>query len=253
VSLPLRVDGADGSLERFLDEGRARPWLHIGGFSVTLPHKHAALRWAGGGAESMARGIGAANTLVFRDGRVAAYNTDCYAAIASLADALGCDRSELNRFRFDVLGAGGAARGLVYGLRELGCEVTVYARDVEKARPLTHEFSARAAPWHDVARRTGDVLANCTRVGLWPETAASPVPATALDGCRLVFDMIYNPLQTRLMSDAAERDIPTLGGLDMFVRQAAMQFELWTGQSPNTASAKELLAAELARQRGSSP
>lgn len=249
VYLPLRVQGGDDGLRRFLDGCRSRPWLDIGGFSVTTPHKHAALRWADRDGGSMCRGIGAANTLVMRDGRLEAYNTDCYAAIGALADALCCDRTELQRLRFDVLGAGGAARALVYGLRELGCEIAVYARDTQKANTLAEEFSLRGEPWSQVERRRGDVLVNCTPIGLWPNLSASPVSPETLAGCRLVFDMIYNPGETQLLRDAAGEGIATLNGLEMFVRQAAMQFELWTGRSPDVGSAAATLVTELASLR----
>lgn len=248
VYLPLRVSSGEESLERFLGGCVTRTWLQVGGFSVTLPHKQAALRWIGGGAESMARGIGAVNTLVFRDTGIGAYNTDCYAAVASLANALGCDRTDLKRFRFDVLGTGGAARGVIYGLRELGCAITVYARRSESS-----DIGISVIPWHEMQHRSGDVLVNGTPIGMWPGVAASPVPAAALDGCRHVFDMVYNPRETQLMRDARGRGVATLGGLDMFVRQAAMQFELWTGRSPNSESATKLLEAELERRRGCSP
>jgi 3-dehydroquinate dehydratase/shikimate dehydrogenase len=245
VYLPLRVRGGETELNQFFDRCRSRPYLDISGFSVTIPHKESALRRAGGAAESMARWIGAANTLVFDGPRVRAYNTDCYAFTSSLADALECSATELHAFCFDVLGTGGAARAILYGLRELGCRVCIYGRSPDRTRTLADEFGFEAFSWADRARRTGDVLINATNVGLWPHLDETSMPPEALSGCRLVYDLIYRPLQTRLLSDASARGIKTANGLDMFLRQAAMQFELWTGRRPDLDSGRRLLLSEL--------
>ncbi|MGB2985034.1 MAG: type I 3-dehydroquinate dehydratase, partial [Phycisphaerae bacterium] len=245
VYLPLRVSGKDDHIRRFLDGCCERPWLDIGGFSVTIPHKTSALRWAGDGADWMARRLGASNTLSFHDRGVKAYNTDCHAAVSSVADALGCSRVNLAGLSVDVLGAGGAARAALYGLPMFGCKVTVYGRSPQKTRRLADEYDAQAAVWDERVHRGGEVLINCTSVGMWPEVDASPMPANSLSGCRLVFDLIYNPLETQLLRDAAEAGCATLNGLDMFVRQAAMQFALWTGRSPDTQHARDMLRREI--------
>ena len=123
VYLPLRVRAESGGIARFLDECGKRSWLDIGGFSVTIPHKSAALAWAKDSSDPMSQGIGAANTICFGAG-TSTYNTDCYAAISSLTDALGCDRADLAGLSVDVLGAGGAASAVLYGLHEFGCRAT---------------------------------------------------------------------------------------------------------------------------------
>ncbi len=245
VYLPLRVAGEAERVRQFLDGCRAREWLDIGGFSVTVPHKTAALNWVGSGADSMADSIGALNTLVFREGRVNGYNTDCYAAVSSMTEALGCSRGDLAGLSIDVLGAGGAARAVLHGLHELGCKVTVYGRSQDKTLRLADEHCAIAAAWENRASRAGDVVINCTSVGMWPDVDDSPMPADALRGSRLVFDLIYNPLETRLLKDAAGAGATALSGLDMFVRQAAMQFALWTGSSPDTRQARDVIRREI--------
>ena len=245
--VPLRVGGAGDELSRFLGECRQRPWLDIGGFSVTTPHKTAARDWVGDGADPMADWIGALNTITFDGQRVTGYNTDSYAAVSSLVAALGCERCDLSGVSVDVLGVGGSARAVMHGLFELGCSMTVHGRSEDKTRALAEEYSARAASWEDRTRRRGEIVINCTGVGMWPELDASPLPAEALTGCRLVFDLIYNPLETRLLKDAARAGATALNGLDMFVRQAAAQFELWTRHSPDTETARELIRAELER------
>lgn len=246
VYLPLRVRAESGGIARFLDECGERPWLDIGGFSVTIPHKSAALAWAKDSADPMSRGIGAANTICFGAG-TSTYNTDCYAVIASLTDALCCERADLAGMTVDVLGAGGAASAVLYGLQEFGCRATVFARSTDIAKRLVERFGCEARAWEDRARRSGDVVINCTPIGMWPDVDATPLPADAFHGCRLAFDLIYRPLQTKLLTDAAAAGCRTLNGLDMFVRQAAIQFELWTGQSPDGASAREFLRREMER------
>ena len=229
VYLPLRVRPEGDGLAAFLDGCTRRPWLGVAGLSVTVPHKEAALRWLGDGADPLAAGVGAVNTLVFQADRVRGHNTDCYAAAASLVEALACKPSALVGSRVDVLGAGGAARAVLVGLREYGCLTTVYARSPERSGSLAREFDCESAPWDHRVRRRGDVVINCTSVGMWPDTDRSPLPPNALRGCRLVFDLIYNPPETRLMRDASAAGARAINGLDMFVRQAATQFELWTG------------------------
>ncbi len=247
VYVPLLVRRGGGGVSRFLDGCMARSWLDLRGLSVTIPHKTAALEWVGQGADSLARWIGAANTLSFIDDTPAAYNTDCYAALSAIAGALGCRRTELVGRSVDVLGAGGSARALVEGLYELGCNVTIYGRSADKARRFAEEFSCAARSWEERADRHGDILINCTPIGMWPATEESPVPPEAPPGCDLVFDLIYRPLETTLLRAAAAAGCKTLNGVDMFVRQAAMQLELWTSQSPDVASARDALTQDLRR------
>lgn len=233
VYVPLPVTRGETDLRRFLDECVCRPWLDIAGFSVTVPHKEAALRWVGDGADRTARGIGAVNTLAFRGNAVVGHNTDAHAAVDVLAETLSCRRTELAGISVDVLGAGGAARAVVDGLRDFGAQVTVYGRSPQRTRDLAESFHAAAASWDALPTRTGDVVVNCTTVGMWPNVDDTPASAESLRNARLVFDMVYNPLETRLLREAKIAGAATASGLDVFVRQAAMQFALWTHHSPS--------------------
>jgi shikimate dehydrogenase len=210
-----------------------------------VPHKTAALEWVGAGADHLATSIGALNTIVIRVGRACGHNTDCHAAIDSAVAALGCERGDLAELSVDVLGSGGAARAVLAGLSDYGCRVTVYGRSVENTHRLAERFNAQPASWAERVNREGALLINCTRVGMWPAVDESPMPAESLGGCRLVFDLIYNPLETALLRDTRSIGSTALNGLDMFIRQAAMQYELWTAQSPDTELARELIADEL--------
>ena len=248
VYLPLRVGREGDHLRRFLDGCRERRWLDVGGFSVTIPHKTSSLQWVGDGADHMSSWLGALNTLVFREEAIRGYNTDCHAAVSSMMAALGCSRGDCLHMPVDVLGTGGAARAVVHGLCVIGCDTTVYGRSPDKTQRVASGYGARAAAWEDRVARGGEVLVNCTNVGMWPDVDRSPMPADALPGCRLAFDLIYNPLQTRLLKDASELGCSALNGLDMFIRQAAVQFELWTGKPPDTRDARDLIIREIQKQ-----
>jgi 3-dehydroquinate dehydratase/shikimate dehydrogenase len=253
VYLPLRVPGGGDCLERFLSCCIQRPWLDIGGFSVTLPHKTSALGYLGDGVDQTARSIGAVNTMVFGPAGPTGHNTDCDAAVASMIGALGCSRADLAGLPIDVLGTGGAARAVLAGLRACDCRATVFGRSPKKTQRLARAFNAGAESWDARAKRAGEVLVNCTSVGMWPNLGETPMPAGTLQDCRLVFDLVYNPLQTRLLEQAHAAGARTLNGLDMFIRQAARQFELYTGQTPNTAVARELIIGKIQRRTDTGP
>jgi 3-dehydroquinate dehydratase/shikimate dehydrogenase len=251
VYLPLPVDEHERTMGSFLDGCVRRPWLDVGGFSITLPHKTAARQWVGSGAGASAARTNAVNTLVFTPGKkTTGYNTDSEAAIDSMTNAFGCDRTGLKGLSVDVLGSGGVGRAVVAGLQACGCDVTVFGRSADRTRELARAFDAQPRPWNDRAARRGEVLINCTNIGMWPDVDETPMPPGSLAGCRLVFDVVYNPLQTKLMADADASGATTLGGLDMFVRQAARQLEYWTGVRPDLEEARQLVEREITRNRG---
>ncbi|MCH9058605.1 MAG: shikimate dehydrogenase, partial [Planctomycetes bacterium] len=253
VYLPLLVANDPAVLTRFLDGCAAHSWLDIGGLSVTVPHKIAALRWIGAGADRHARSIGAINTLV-RDGDGwSGHNTDAPAAIDSLTAGMGITRSDLRGVPVDLLGAGGSARALAAVLNDCGARVTIYNRTLERAVSLASQFQATARPWSYLARRTGKIIINCTKVGMTPNVSETPVSADHLGGCECVFDLIYNPLETRLLREAQAAGIIALGGLDMFIRQAVRQFELWVGQTPDVDQGRALIEDHVQRAGGSQP
>jgi 3-dehydroquinate dehydratase/shikimate dehydrogenase len=245
VYLPLQIGGEHGALSTFLSSCSTRPWLDIGGLSVTHPHKKAARAWLGTRADRTSDALGVVNTLVCRNGEFTGYNTDAPAALTSLTQAMNCTPRELRNITADVLGTGGAAHAVVSALRDYGCEVTVYGRSLEAAERLAHHFHCRASPWDERTSGQGRVLINCTTVGMSPHGDDSPMPAEGLAPRQLVFDLIYNPLQTRLLKDAENLGMRTVNGLDMFVRQAAMQFELWTGNAIDVDRARCRVEREL--------
>lgn len=215
--------------------------LHFRGASVTIPHKANLLHFveeSGGEIEPLAAAIGAANTLTKReDDSLYASNSDYAAALDSVCAALDIEREGLTGKQIAVLGAGGAARAVVAGFADAGAGVTVFNRTPEKAAALAERFQAAAAKPEELRDLPWDVLINCTPVGMHPNVDATPVLKSDIEHRKsqttnqpVVFDTIYNPIQTRLLRDAKAAGCLTVPGTEMFVRQAATQFELWTGK-----------------------
>lgn len=199
--------------------------LGVRQLAISIPHKVAVMAHADEVSET-ARRIGAVNTLTLRDGRLLGDNTDWLGGVRALER-----ERELRGARAVVLGAGGTARALVFGLQERGARVSVLNRTESKARALAEELGAEAAgPLSDLPGLEHDVLVNTTSVGLRSEH--SPVPAEALRPGSVVLDAVYEPERTRLLRDAAERGARTVGGKWMLVEQAIEQIRLWTGQTP---------------------
>ena len=233
VYVPLRVEPGAENFNRFLAAARAAPRLHLAGLSVTIPHKANALAAAGAAnVDELARRIGAVNTLrLAPDGAPAGWNTDYAAATDALVTAMGIAREGLAGRRVAVVGAGGAARAIVAALAHYGAAVSIYNRTVRRGEQLAAEFGADAAGLDGLARLDAEIVVNCTSVGMHPRVADSPVPAEVLGGVKVVFDTVYNPVETRLLREARAAGCLCVSGLEMFVNQAAAQFELWTGRA----------------------
>ncbi len=226
VYLPFEVDNVDEFVRDFVrPETRKIDW-RLRGLSVTIPHKLAIIPHLDF-VDATAKAIGAVNTVVVEGDelpRLCGYNTDVAGAMKPLDELM-----DVRGAHVAVLGAGGAARAICYGLNERGADVTIYARDVGKARPLADEFKTRTALLESFSSEA-DVVINCTPVGMRGHSEdRSPVKAETLSGVKLVYDLVYNPEETVLLGDAREAGGRTLGGLAMLVGQAVEQFRLWTG------------------------
>ena len=218
------------------------PYLErFGGLSVTLPHKVAVLRYVDGRHPSV-EASGAANTLVRRENGLWAYNTDLDGVRHALRGCLhGSPGGAV------LLGAGGAARSAAAVLKEARWRVTVLARNRSKAEALAGDFGFEADSLDRSSRYSGDLLINATPVGMSPSIHESPV---AGEGLRYgtVFDMVYNPLETRLLGEARKQS-RVVSGLDMFVGQAARQCYLWTGREAPLQGMREVALSHLASGR----
>ena len=211
---------------------------NLRGLSVTAPHKTAImpqLDWV----EPKAAQIGAVNTVRIEGDELRGYNTDAESAVKPLDGLI-----DLSRARVAVIGAGGAARALLWSLRERGARTTVFARNGERAREIANAFGADAdalganADAHgvntDALERANfggfDVVVNATPLGTRGEKEnETPATASQLRGARVAYDLVYNPHETRFLREAHDAGCATVGGLSMLVAQAAVQFKLWTG------------------------
>lgn len=221
-ALYLAFDVKPEALAAALAGARALPIRQL---AVSIPHKVAVLEHLDE-VDATARIIGAVNTVTWREGRLVGSNTDWIGAVRALER-----ESSLEGRRAVVIGAGGTARATVYGLLSKGARVTVLNRTPERARRLAQELGASAAgPLQDLPRVPCEILVNTTSVGL--RSDASPVEGRALPRDAVVMDAVYEPEQTRLLRDAAERGARTVPGKWMLVHQAAEQFRLWTGLEP---------------------
>jgi shikimate dehydrogenase len=198
--------------------------LDLGGVSVTIPFKEEILPLLDE-VDEQARRIRAVNTVVNRGGRLWGANTDWEGALAALRD-----QTELAGGQILVLGAGGGGRAVVYALRQVGGEVTVTDLDENRARTLAREFGAHYLPLEQALQGQATILINATPVGMAPQTAAMPLPPEKLKQFKVVMDIVYHPLQTRLLQEAAARGCRTINGLQMLVYQGARQFELLTNR-----------------------
>ncbi len=252
MPIPPEYEHFKATVGAWLDE----PRLDFEGASVTIPHKQHLLRFVeerGGRIEPLAQQIGAANTLKRqRDGSLYASNTDYAAAIESVCVGLGIARAALADKRVAVIGAGGAARAIVAGLADAGATVVVYNRTARKAEELAEAFGGGAgkvvaAPLEKLPKSCCEVYVNCTPVGMHPNVEQSPIedPPACWGPETLVFDTIYNPRETRLLRQAKEAGCRTVGGVEMFVRQAAVQFQTWTEQEAPIDAFREAMMEAL--------
>jgi shikimate dehydrogenase len=196
--------------------------LGIRQLAVSLPHKEAVMSLLDE-VDDTARAIGAVNTVTSRDGRLVGTNTDWLGAVRALERETDlADRDVV------VIGAGGTARAVVWGVRRCGARVTVLNRTRTRAEKLAAELGVAAGGLDDLPRLACEVLVNTTSVGLRSEQ--SPVPAAAIPAQAVVLDAVYEPPRTRLLRDAEARGARTIGGKWMLVHQAAEQLRLWSGR-----------------------
>lgn len=228
--LPFRVPPEH--LEEFI---KICPELGVRGLSVTIPHKQQILKSLNAIDDNVA-GIRAANTVVFRDVNAYGYNTDCQAAMTCLIRKLELDPDQEKPFkdiRFCIMGAGGAARAIGFGVMRMGGEISITARDYRKSEELADDLGCQSIDWPTRQNHECDVLINCTPVGMHPNLDESPFEADWLTKKMLVFDSVYNPEQTLLIKFARDAECEIITGVDMFVLQAAQQFKLFTGKEPD--------------------
>ncbi|MCD6360840.1 MAG: shikimate dehydrogenase [Armatimonadetes bacterium] len=214
--------------------------LPVTGFSVTIPHKQKVLRYLDI-VDRLARRIGAANTVWRKGGKWRGVNTDVNGVTAPLARRLRLAKASVL-----IAGNGGAARAAAFALAEKGARITIVGRNPERARKLARACGAEAVSREELADRYFEAVIHATPLGMYPDT----------DGClfedripgEIVFDMVYNPLETVLLRRAREQNKTVIDGLEMFIEQAVSQFEIWTGTAAPRAAMETAAREALAGQ-----
>jgi 3-dehydroquinate dehydratase/shikimate dehydrogenase len=244
VLLPMEVDDVDSFIVRMVrPDSREVDW-NLRGLAVTAPHKTTVIRhldWI----DPAAKEIGAVNTLVIEEGKLLGYNTDAHAFVETLHARFG----SLANARCAIIGAGGAARAVSFGLKKKSASVTVFARDLAKAQELANTYGFAARQLSDSNFNGFDVVINATTLGTHGATVdQAPVTANQLRGVRLAYDLVYNPLETQFMRNARAAGCEAMGGLEMLIAQAVAQYQLWTGETPDVnamrAAAERALRAD---------
>ena len=215
--------------------------LGIRGVSITIPHKVSAMKYIDD-IDDIAREVGAINTIVNDDGVLHGFNTDYGAALRALEE-----KTAIKGKKAVLLGAGGAALAIATGLKKRGAELVILDQPPEQAGRLAERV--RAEDFGGLDRlsviASADILINATPVGMWPKVNESIVPKELIHSKLTVFDIVYNPIETRLIIEAKEVGCPIAYGHKMFLYQAAEQFELFTGHEPPLLEMEQALIKAL--------
>lgn len=213
---------------------------YLGGLSVTMPHKEAIMKHMDR-IDPLAQKIGAVNTVVREGGEWVGYNTDVTGALEALEAV-----TDLEGRKVLIVGAGGTAKAIGHGVTAKGAALTLtYNRNKEKADALAKELDAAVVSVRDVDGVQPDIVINCSPVGMAPDVHETPFPARLLTPRMVVFDSVYNPIETRLIKEAKEKGCTVIPGIELFLNQAVRQFELWTGKTPPRERLREVVETRL--------
>ncbi len=209
---------------------------NMGGFSVTIPHKVGIMKYLDR-IDKKAREIGAVNTITIESKRLHGYNTDCDGAMQALEG-----KADLDGKNTIILGAGGSARAIAYGLLNRNAKITVLGRAIEKTKKMADGFGCNFDSLENIGKYDYDILINTTPVGMHPLVNKIPIPQKNVRSGTIVMDIIFNPRETKLLKEAKKRKCETINGTEMFLNQAFLQFKLWTGKK----APEELMRKKLA-------
>lgn len=212
--------------------------LGIKGVSVTMPHKQTVMKYLDK-IDKDAQKIGAVNTILNLKGKLTGFNTDWTGAIAALEQ-----KTKLNNKKVGIIGAGGAARAIVYGLKTKGAIIKIYNRSQDKAKLLAEEFDcgySGLSTQGDLP--TMDVIINASSLGMNKNT--TPIDTKFLNRKQIIFDIVYSPKETRLIRDAKAIGANVIYGYEMLLYQGAEQFKLYTGLKAPVETMRKALIASL--------
>ncbi len=228
---PIQPDDKQG-LKDLLTRVRSD---EITGLNVTIPHKQNVIELMDE-LTPTAQAIGAVNTIYMRDGKLVGDNTDAQGFLTDLKNKFDFSAFPLQPSAL-VLGAGGSARAVVYALLNDGWDVTLFARRIEQVQQLVNSFKNYelqiTESISNIKLSKIALLVNTTPVGMTPNIDQSPLSENlSLPSNAFVYDLVYNPRETKLVKDARSQGLSATNGLGMLVEQAALAFEIWTGHNP---------------------
>jgi shikimate dehydrogenase len=232
IYLPFEVEDLQGAVA-------GMKALGVRGASVTHPFKREIFALIDE-VDDTAEKIGAVNTLVFEADAIRGTNTDWIGAVRCLEALL-----PIEGHTFVVVGAGGAARAVIFGVTTKGGEAIVVNRSEKKGRTLAEEFGCTFVPLSEIESAHGDCLVNTTPVGMYPKENHMPVPKHVIGAFKAVADVIYNPLKTMLLREAEAAGCKVASGFEMFVFQGTEQFRIWTGKEPPVELMRNLVLERL--------
>ncbi|MBA9025511.1 shikimate dehydrogenase [Peribacillus huizhouensis] len=233
--------------ENLSDAVKGMKAIGIAGFNVTIPHKTTIIPYLDE-VDELAATIGAVNTVSYQDGKYIGYNTDAMGFYKALSDQI----SNLTEKKILVVGAGGAARAIYFTLLSAGTvSVDIANRTIEKAEsliadcPFEKQSVALTLIQAEEKLADYDVIIQTTSKGMSPDLDAMPISIHNLSEGTFVSDIIYNPLETKLLKEAKQKGCDIQNGLDMLVYQAALAFQIWTGITPDTSRMKNIMRTTL--------
>lgn len=237
IYLPFETRDIEGAM-------RGMKALGIRGMSITMPHKSSVIPFLDE-VDGLSRRIHAVNTVRNDGGHLIGYNTDAFGALQALKRV-----TELSGKTCLLIGAGGTARAIGFILKENGVKLTITNRSEGHGKSLAFSLECPFIPMGMLERVGPEILIQTTPLGMAPHEERSPVEARILRRGMVVMDVIYNPLETRLLRIAREKGCLTVRGIEMFIHQGAEQFRLWTGLEPpleamTGAVERELLKGEI--------
>jgi shikimate dehydrogenase len=227
---PVRQDDQQG-LKVLLNRVREQ---NIRGLNVTIPHKEKIIPLLDE-LTPTAKSIGAVNTIFLHEGKLIGENTDATGFLADLKQKTGLPIPDQSPSAL-ILGAGGSARAVVYALNTVGWQVTIAARRIDQAEEVTRSYkNVEIVEFNERALKNiyPQLIVNTTPIGMAPDTNRSPWPDLAMPLKTIVYDLVYNPRETKLVKDARAQGLSAFTGIGMLVEQAVRAFEIWTGYRPS--------------------
>jgi shikimate dehydrogenase len=235
VYMAFKVENVERAVETMKE-------FDIRGYSVTIPHKLEIMKYLDE-IDPLAKKMGAVNTVHNSNGKLFGYNTDCLGAMNALKA-----KTSLEGKKVALLGAGGAARAIVNGLEKEKAKVTIYNRTIENAKKLAEEFNCS---FEELKNYSGDfdVLINATSLGMFPNIYEIPIEKEKIKEGQIVFDIVYNPLETKLIREAKAKNCEIILGIEMLLEQAYEQFRIWNNKEPTKEKMRNALIKKLEEER----